>query len=129
VIPEGWNNTTIVLVPKVENPEPITQFHPISLCNNNTVYKVVSKLIANRQKKSTPIKLITDNIHTTILVAYESYYTIKNKSLGKYGTCMVKLDMHKAHDRVEWRFLEKILVLLGSYYGVCFFGEIPSLDG
>ena len=32
-IPEGWNNTTIVLIPKVENPNVITQSHPISLCN------------------------------------------------------------------------------------------------
>jgi hypothetical protein len=60
-----------------------------------------------------PVKLITDNIHTAILVAYESYYTIKIRGLGKYGTWAVKLDMHKPYDRVEWGFLEKILVLLG----------------
>lgn len=33
VIPEGWNQTTIVLIPKVDNPEKVTQFRPISLCN------------------------------------------------------------------------------------------------
>lgn len=39
VILEGWNSTTIVLIPKVYNPEKISQFKPISLCN--VVYKVI----------------------------------------------------------------------------------------
>jgi hypothetical protein len=102
IIPEGWNNTTMVLIPEVENPEYITQLRPISLCN--VVYKVISKLIASRLKRLLPEiisptqsaffpgRLITDNV----LVDYECYHSIKNKKVGKYGTCAVKLDMHKA---------------------------------
>ena len=47
-IPEGWNNTTIVLIPKVVSPEVIAEFRPINLCN--VVYKVISKLLADRLK-------------------------------------------------------------------------------
>jgi hypothetical protein len=51
-IPEGWNSTNVVLIPKVENPEVITQYRPISLCN--VVYKIISKMLANRHKKILP---------------------------------------------------------------------------
>jgi hypothetical protein len=118
-IPRGWNDTVIVLIPKVQTPETISQYRPISLCN--VLYKVISKMIASRlkvildevisqvQSAFVPGRLITDNI----LLAYESMHTIKNKKKGKEGFCAVKLDMHKAYDRVEWRFLDQMLKRLG----------------
>ena len=43
-ISDGCNKITIVLIPKVPNPDHISQFRAISMCN--VVYKVITKLIA-----------------------------------------------------------------------------------
>lgn len=42
------NDTLIVLIPKVDHPQTIKEFRPISLCN--VVYKIISKVMVNRLK-------------------------------------------------------------------------------
>ena len=48
--PQSLNNTFITLIPKVKSPSLVSEFCPISLCN--TLYKIVSKVVANRLKKN-----------------------------------------------------------------------------
>ncbi|KAL0013801.1 hypothetical protein SO802_000870 [Lithocarpus litseifolius] len=113
------NHTFITLIPKVSNPKNVSEFRPIILCN--VIYKNISKVIANRLKpflnsivseaQSAFIadRLITDNI----LIAFESLHYMKTQSSGREGFMALKLDMSKAYDRVEWRFLENIMVKMG----------------
>lgn len=56
-----------------------------------------------------PGRLILDNV----IVGYECMHWIKNNRKNKAGFAALKLDMSKAYDRVEWRFLEMMMLKLG----------------
>jgi hypothetical protein len=118
-MPAGWNITTIVLIPKVNNPESVTHFCPICLCN--VLYKLISKVLANRlkvllphiisqtQSAFIPGRLITDNV----LLAYEITHMMHKIKGGSDSLVAVKLDMSKAYDRMEWSFMEMIMEKMG----------------
>ena len=55
-------------------------------------------------------RVITNNI----LIAHEMLHSLKAKRTGKLGYMALKLDMSKAYDRVEWIFLEKIMLKMGG---------------
>lgn len=112
-------NTNIALIPKKPSPEFMTDIQPISLCN--VLYKVISKVLANRlkmvidsliseaQSAFIPGRLITDNI----MIAFEIMHFMKRKTQGKEGWMALKLDMSKAYDRVEWSYMEAMLLRMG----------------
>ena len=51
-LPEHLNHTFITLIPKKKNPKFASEFRPINLCN--VLYKIFSKVLANKLKKILP---------------------------------------------------------------------------
>jgi hypothetical protein len=102
----------------VASPEELGQFRPISLCN--VIYKIASKVAANRlkvylpdiisedQSAFVPGGLITDNIIT----AYECLHFMKKNRAKRNRFCVLKLDMRKEYDRLEWSYLEAVMIKL-----------------
>lgn len=106
------NRTQIVLIPKVPKPTKVSQFRPISLCT--TIYKVIAKVLANRLRQFLPT-IISENqsafvggrqITDNVLIAHELTHYIRHKRTGTKGVAAFKLDMAKAYDRMDWRYLE-----------------------
>ncbi|CAH9143761.1 unnamed protein product [Cuscuta epithymum] len=111
-LPKELNVTNLVLIPNKDKPENMGDWRPIALCN--VVYKIFSKVLANRLKRILN-DLVDDNqsafipgrsIINNVVVAFETHHYLKRKSSGKEGYVAMKLDMSKAYDRVSWRFLE-----------------------
>ena len=117
-LPENLNHTIITLIPKKNSPEYASDFRPINLCN--VLYKIFSKVLANRIKKILP-KIISEHqsaftksrlIFDNILVAFESLHSMQ-KHVGKEDYMAIKLDMSKAYDMVEWSYLESVMRRVG----------------
>ena len=95
------NHTFITLIPKVNNPENVSEFRPISLCN--VIYKIISKVIANHLKpflnsivSKAQSAFIADRlIAYNILIAFESLHYMKTQNSGREGFMALKLDMSK----------------------------------
>lgn len=106
-MPEGINDTVIVLIPKKNNPEFLKDYRPISLCN--VIYKVISKCMVNRlrpilddlisetQSAFIPDRLIRDNA----TIAFECFHKIQHSKQPANTHCAFKLDLAKAYDRVD----------------------------
>ncbi|KAF5477145.1 hypothetical protein F2P56_003817 [Juglans regia] len=66
-------------------------------------------IISPTQSAFVPGRMILDNV----IVAFEALHSMSTIGKGKQGYMAVKLDMNKAYDRVEWAFLEKVMMKMG----------------
>jgi len=120
-LPADLNHTNRVLIPKCQHPKCMGELRPISLCN--VLYRIFSKVLANRLKHILP-HVISDNqsafvpgrlISDNLLVASEILHYMKRKNSGRRGWMASKIDMSKAFDRMEWSYLEIVLLQLGFH--------------
>jgi len=115
-LPASFNSTFIALIPKIDNPSSLDDFRPISLCN--CIYKVISKIIARRIKRILSSNISMEQfgflkgrqIHEAIGVAQEGLHSMKT---GKIKGAVLKIDLSKAYDKVNWLFLRLLLTHLG----------------
>ncbi|CAL9017859.1 unnamed protein product, partial [Prunus brigantina] len=70
-------------------------------------WPILPKLISPNQVSFVPGRHITDNI----LIAQELMHNFKN-SKGKKGFIAWKIDLSKAYDRLNWNFIEQVLMEL-----------------
>ncbi|XP_027098892.2 uncharacterized protein [Coffea arabica] len=116
-LPRFVTSTSIVLLPKVSNPQDLSQFRPISLCN--FFNKLLSRILADRVAGVLP-RIISPqqsgfvkgrNISENYLLAQEVVVGIGKKARG--GNVVLKLDMSKAYDRVSWLHIIGVLRRFG----------------
>ena len=105
-VPEYLNRTIIALIPKIQSPETLNNYRPISLCN--TVYKIITKIIVSRlrpfldklisplQTAFVPGRKGIDNV----IIVQEIIHTLSKKR-GKAGYMAIKIDLEKAYDKLE----------------------------
>eukprot|EP00253_Pinus_taeda_P033811 PITA_33811 len=112
------NSTFFALIPKGDNLEEANGYRPIALCN--VIYKMITSLIAKR------LKPLLDNLISAeqtgfvegrqildgLVVTQEVIHSLKVK---KQKGMMIKLDLSKAYDRLNWKYLETVLERFGFH--------------
>jgi len=109
---KGINTTFIVLIPKVDNPQRLNDFRPISLVGS--MYKIITKLLANR------LRLVISSVVSKIQSAF-----IKNRQILdgilisnevvdearklKNELMLFKVDFEKAYDSVDIGYLDSVM--------------------
>ncbi|KAL9241026.1 hypothetical protein vseg_015186 [Gypsophila vaccaria] len=110
------NATNLIMIPKCANPSNVSQFRPIACCN--VLYKIISKILCSRLARVLPQLVdhnqgafIKDrNIQENILICQDliKMYEKPNSS----PKCLLKVDMQKAYDTIEWGFVNQHLSML-----------------
>lgn len=111
------NSTTITLIPKLLCPNNVGDYKPVACYN--VIYKCITKVICNRLRD-----VLADIIMENQRIFVHSRYIMHDimicqdlvRHYGKAHTslgCMLKVDMRKAYDTIDWRYLKEMLEELG----------------
>jgi len=110
------NSTFIALVPKVEDFSTPDKYRPITLCN--IIYKLISKILANRLKSLLPLLISPKQtwyveghqILDGIILSHEVIHSLK---VLKKPDMILKLDLSKAFDKLSWSYINQMLLAFG----------------
>lgn len=114
---KGINSTILALVPKKIDSMEMRDYHPIACCN--VLYKVVSKILANRLRVLLP-RIISANqsafiqgrlLLENVLLASELVKDYHKEYISP--RCVMKLDISKTFDSVQWTFVLQSLEAMG----------------
>nr|XP_009791379.1 PREDICTED: uncharacterized protein LOC104238655 [Nicotiana sylvestris] len=112
-MPKSLNSTMITLVLKNSHAEEVGDYRPIACCN--TLFKIISKMLCMRLKTVLP-KIISANqsafvagrsIVQNVLICQDLVRLYKRKAFTR--SCLIKIDLRKAYDTVEWDFVQEML--------------------
>jgi hypothetical protein len=120
IMPSHINDTHIALIPKKLVPLVPADYRPISLCN--VIYKIIAKCIANRLKPHLPDYIHPSQqafiegrrISNNIIIAQEITHSFALSSWNEKAF-MLKIDLAKAFDRLEWNFIVSALERKGLH--------------
>ncbi|GKV12724.1 hypothetical protein SLEP1_g23841 [Rubroshorea leprosula] len=98
----GLNSSFMVLIPKLENPQRIEEFRPISLIHS--MYKIIAKLLANRLRqvmdhliREQQMAFLSDRqLCEVVVIANEVLDEAKRKKTRSFA---FKVDFEKAYDK------------------------------
>lgn len=106
---KSWNITSVTLIPKVACPAHPGDYRPISCCH--VLYKCISKLICSSLKTVLGFLInqaqgafVTNRsiLHNVLLCQdIVKHYSRKHSLPG----CLLKIDLHKAYDTMDWSFI------------------------
>jgi retron-type reverse transcriptase len=110
------NSANIVLLPKKNDALRVTDYRPISLIHS--IAKIFSKLLANRLapklnsmvSKCQSAFIKKRSIHDNFLYVQN---TVRKLHKLKLPALILKLDIHKAFDTVNWSYLLEVMQALG----------------
>ncbi|XP_019225393.1 PREDICTED: uncharacterized protein LOC109206976 [Nicotiana attenuata] len=107
------NHTVITIIPKSSHATNVGDYRPIAGCN--TIYKVISKMLCNRLREILPTLIAANQsafiagrtIVQNVLICQDLVRLYKRKNTTQ--SCLIKIDLRKTYDSIEWSFVEEML--------------------
>ncbi|PNX98928.1 cysteine-rich receptor-like protein kinase, partial [Trifolium pratense] len=98
---KGINSTFIALIPKIDSPQRLIEFRPISLVES--LYKILAKVLANR------LRLVIGSVISESHTAFVISEVVDEARKSKKELMLFKVDFEKACDSVDWGYLDDVM--------------------